>query len=571
MHMSGALSQARTLGPISAGISEIGQSGWRVWVLGASILVCFLLQLHIVVVQPVNWDEFRYLADIYAYQRGELSSRLLTFQVHVFGWLTGLGDEMQQIVVARLVMLLFETGTALSMWLIARNFFDRATSLFAPLAFLSFSFVLQHGASFRFDPMMTFLVMSCVYLVLTTRLRAPALIGIGLTLALAAMVTVKVALAVPLLLGVGAYRIAVAERRIETLGRLTAAAAAGVAFLGLLYLWHSNTLASAAPGMAQEQLSASYAKTVGEWRLLPSYRYFIRAAYENLLHWILLGTGIVITVRRRGTDRAQRLLFLAFLFPLLSIAVYRNAFPYFYAFALAPASVLFAAAAEAKAVARLSWLVAAFWVASAVVHHQRALTSDAAEQRQVIKEVHALFPEPVPYIDRCSMISSFPQAGIFLSSWWLENYVAAGRPVMNDLLAKTQPAFILVNSPVLTQALGVEPSAQLKWSLLPEDRTTLQSNYVHYRGALWVAGKRFDLSAQWRPENFPISGNYLVQSTRRIRIDGQMVRPGQAVSLARGRHLISSPDGPQRAVLRWGAHLPPGGATVPREIEFGRF
>jgi hypothetical protein len=177
----------------------------------------------------------------------------------------------------------------------------------------------------------------------------------------------------------------------------------------------------------------------------------------------------------------------------------------------------------------------------------------------------------VAYIDRCSTISSFPQAGIFLSSWWLENYVAAGRPVLREMIARNEPVFVLVNSPVLTEAFGLRPKVRVKWSLLPEDRDALRSNYVHYWGPLWIAGKWLTASAQARATEVLIPGAYVVQSERPVTIDRQTVFPHQSVVLRKGRHLVASPDGPQRVLLRWGSQLPRLEASAPRELEFGRF
>src|SRR5690606_40229644 len=76
------------------------------WLLFLLICSIFAFRARLIFTLNVNWDEFFYLSKIYSHQRGDLASQLQTFQVHLFGWLTGLGgNEIDQIVVARAVML----------------------------------------------------------------------------------------------------------------------------------------------------------------------------------------------------------------------------------------------------------------------------------------------------------------------------------------------------------------------------------------------------------------------------------------------------------------------------------
>jgi hypothetical protein len=78
----------------------------------AAIALCVALQAWLAVVMEINWDEFFYLSHIYAYQRGEFGGALQRFHVHLLGWLTSIpGNEIDQIVVGRFVMLLCEAGT----------------------------------------------------------------------------------------------------------------------------------------------------------------------------------------------------------------------------------------------------------------------------------------------------------------------------------------------------------------------------------------------------------------------------------------------------------------------------
>ena len=545
--------------------------GWAMRLTVAAIAFCLLLQLHLVFVQPINWDEFRFLADVHSYARGELSGALLTFQVHFFGWLTGIGNEIDQIRAARLVMLALECGTLFFIWTIARRFFAPVAATFAVLAYLSFSFILQHGASFRFDPIITVLVMGAVLLLMRARLRWLDMVLAGLALAVATMISIKTALVLPLVVATGALRLADTDRRRETLLRLGGAAIAALAFLVLLYSWHVSTLAEAPASAAQQGLSGIFTKTLGDIPFFPRRQYFLRSVAENPVHWLLLLLGIAAVAGSYRKQRSRALLIMAFLLPLVSIAVYRNAFPYYYTLVLAPAAIFFAAAASRPELRRIVGPVALVLAGGAFLHHRQALSEEASDQERTVAAVHAMFPQPVAYLDRCSMIASFPQAGMFLSSWWMENYIRAGRPVVREMLVRKQPAFIIVNSPFLGAALKGQPAAEMRGGFLAQDRAALHSNYVHHWGPIWVAGKRIEATAAGTDTEFVVGGEYTLESQQPIEVDGRRIAPRQVVGIAPGKHRITALEGRERVVLRWGARLPAPDANVPPELGFGRF
>jgi len=563
--------KASNAGVDHPGAVEAGGGGrWTLGLVAAAIAFCLLLQLHLVFVQPVNWDEFRFLADIHSYARGELSGALLTFQVHFFGWLKGVGNEIEQIRAGRLVMLALEAGTLAFIWTISRRFFEPATALFAALGYVSFSFVLQHGASFRFDPIVAFLVMGAVVLILRDRLSWLAMAGVGLALAIATMISIKTALILPLVVAVAVWRLADRERRRETFIRLLAAAITSVVFLGLLYAWHVSTLAGATSVEAQQGLAASYSKTLGDMPFFPRRPYFLRSVTENPAHWLLLLLGIAAVGGGFRKTRARTLALLAFLLPLLSVAFYRNAFPYFYGVILAPAAIFFSAAASRPELRKILGPVALLLAAGGALHHQQALSDSAKDQERTIEAVHAMFPKPVAYIDRCSMIATFPQVGMFLSTWWMENYVVAGKPVVRDMLVRKQPVFVIADSPFLFAALEGQPAAEMRGGFLEEDRRALRSNYVHHWGTVWVAGKIIEATPAGSEVEFLIGGPYSVESSQPVQIDGRWISHGQTLRIEPGKHRIAAARA-QRVLFRWEAGLPRQNANVPTELGFGRF
>jgi hypothetical protein len=375
----------------------------------------------------------------------------------------------------------------------------------------------------------------------------------------------------PVVVAVAVYRIAETERRREMFIRLTAAAVASALFLALLYFWHLGTLAGATNGSAKQHLNASYAKTLAATSLFPRISYLARSITENPLHWVLLLLGASGVMSSYKLGRARALLILAFLLPLFSVAIYRNAFPYYYAFMLAPGAVLWAAAAGRAELRKYVWLAAVVLLGFTFVHHQRALSTAANDQERTVAMVHAMFSQPVSYIDRCSMIASFPQAGLFMSSWWIENYAEVGRPIMREILANAQPVFVIANSPLLIRALQGERAPGNGAQLMYEDQAALQSNYVHQWGPIWIAGKALPVTANAREEEFLISGDYRLESRDPVVIDGVPHSPGMRLAIGRGVHRFASPSGPQFITLRWVEAGRPPSATSPYELGFGRF
>jgi hypothetical protein len=52
-----------------------------------------------------------------------------------------------------------------------------------------------------------------------------------------------------------------------------------------------------------------------------------------------------------------------------------------------------------------------------------------------------------------------------------------------------------------------------------------------------------------------IAGRYTLESRGSVRIDGQVVKPGESVELSRGPHRFAAVDSTERIKLRWGDKL----------------
>lgn len=537
------------------------------WILagaGALLLVTLVFRVNL------NWDEFRYLSEVYAAQRGTLSDTWQSFHVHLFGWLVRLpGNETHQVFAGRLVALAAEVVGTACLYGIARRFLERRHAAFAVASLFSSAFILRHGFSFRPDPLCVALFALAVYLVLDEGRRAGLVgAGAGLLLAPAVLLSLKSVILVAIVLGCLGLQLLEGRRRAAAVrgGWFVVSLILAVSILGGFHRWSIGRAA----GEPATGLGTIVETQFGTGMLLPGRQYLLASLKESPLLWIAVFGGLLgLAVRlvRRDGLRTPEAVLLPFAIPLATLVVYRNAFPYYYVFVLAPAAVfagLFLRDLErwlrARSVSVARMVVTLLWLGTllTVGTHLLATARDrTVAQRQLIEVVHQLFPEPVPYVDRCAMISSYPKAGFFMSTWGMRAYWSLGRPIMEDILRREQPVFLLANSPGLELRMPESLARRDPYQLRPEDRETLRSNFVHHWGLLFVLGKTLVLQGSAAPFEILVEGLYTLEGERDVQIDGLPVAPGESLRLATGPHTIQGGSVPgEQVVLRWGERLP---------------
>jgi len=461
----------------------------------SGIIACFIFLIILSLSRNVNWDEFYFLSHIHAFQDGRLDQPMQTFYVHGFGWLARLpGAEMTQITVARLIMVGFVGITALSIHWIARNFTDLASADIALLAFLSSGFLLPHGASFRTDPMAAAFLTTAIALLMTTRMglfHVVIVAGLG---AFALLVTVKSVLFFPCVLAALIWRAPCSG----VVARSLLAVVLALTLFGALYYWHTSGIEVAAG-----KDTATNARNAVTTTLLKS-GFFPR--FDTFVTWAILSISpVVLAIVGLISARSPRLIIVLVLCagPLLSVIIYRNAFAYFFPFAVP--MLMLAVAFGAQQLAGTKWLRALVMILLVTAVGQMALsiTENSRTQRATIAEVHRLFPEPVTYIDEASMIASFPSAGFFMSSWGVKNYRAAGIPIFADIIERVQPPLLIASKSALISTMVDD-----RVVLHPDDHAALRENYVHYAGAIWLAGKTVIVEQDPITVQLPIQGRY---------------------------------------------------------------
>lgn len=538
------------------------------------VVVALCLKFRLLLQTGINQDEFRYLSDVYTHERGTLADQFHTFHVHFFCWLSYFSNnEVTQIIVARSVMYLFFLGTNILTYLIGRRFINRSGALFAVLCFLAFSFVVINGAAFRSDTISSFLCLLSIYMIIAGSPWLISAVIAGVAMGLALMITTKSVFHLLSLGVVFLWLLFTVPGKRDALKRVICfVVALVIGFLSFYYI-HVSTLHTPHVHPPHKFVSSTSSKVIIFRELFPGLRFLEISLYQNLVIWTVLIAGIVLlgwrTIRATKTrTTGTTILLLGLLVPLVSLGFYRNSFPYFYVFILTPAIIVCGVVIhEIIEVLRrtgsvlsvvLVGVLAVFVFHNCLFYYLLLSPRTKVVQKELLKAVHDIFPEPVPYIDGCSMAASYPSAGFFMSSWGMEGYLEAKKPVMRNILERRQPLFLLSNVPELDLALSRSDAVSTRgYSLLDQDWTVLQSHFIHHWGRVYVLGQEFEFSPTTDSRNFQIlvPGAYTLEGETAVLIDGDSYAPGDVIDLNKGRHTIALLQNPGKVVLRWGRHL----------------
>ena len=139
-----------------------------------------------------------------------------------------------------------------------------------------------------------------------------------------------------------------------------------------------------------------------------------------------------------------------------------------------------------------------------------------------------------------------------MSTWGYEDYYTRGVPVIQSVVEENPPVFVIANSHYLNALKGVNSSD----GLLDQDTKALKSNYIHHWAELFVAGKvlKFAKGDKEQAMQISIEGEYTLEGSFDVRIDGHTWKSGQVRFLSRGSYLMSATDIGE-VVIRWGNHL----------------
>jgi hypothetical protein len=528
------------------------------------VVLGFLFRFHLIFVYEINWDEFLHLSLVHNYSRGEMNQALQTAFIHLFHWVKSInGNEVDQVIAARVVIYVLGSATVSFLFLISRRFMPVHAALFAVLSYLSFSFVLRQGNSFRTDPIATFFLMATLWLIVCRPMQLRYALAAGVLTGLAGMITIKSIFYVPTIAIILLVQLFTDNnRRNVFFYGLTTGVSALAGFLAI-YTLHSLTLVDLASTGAFLESVTSW--TLGERNFSNAIATFRLAVLQNPVFWVIASVGIAAClrglIRATSQDAACWATLLSFGVPLGSLLVYTQTFPYYYPFMLAPVAVLCGAGVTivpGNSGSKVTVIAGMMLGVLLISHYILALRQDTATQRLTLEVIHQAFPEPTPYIDRNSMVSSYPKRGFFMSVWGMSNYYRVGVPVMRSVIERDQPRFLIANRRMLElDDLGPDEFGPSHFGLFKEDIATLKANYIRHWGAIYVAGKTFDSSIAGPAQNFEIliEGSYTVESAEPVIFDGKEVQPGDVINLASGTHRLRMREASPDVTLRWGDHL----------------
>lgn len=511
-----------------------------------------ILQLFMVLKFEVNWDEFFLLDWVYKWNAGELNLVLQTIYFRAFSWLPRVSDnEATQIIAARGIMLLCLSITSGFIYSLCRKFTTPSNASLSLLFFLTMNFVFRNATSFRTDAIVLMVLTGVLWVLVCPQLTWRRVIIAGGALGLAGMITIKAIFYVPIIAAILLAHWGHSKWQLSTLFKAIMTGLLSMLSFVILYILHSWSIDTAAS--SANYLAHSANGSLLEAGLFPRRQSFIYAVRTNPILFILMSIGFVFSVSRLrdSKDKWPYLFAITLIFPLLTIIFYRHGYAYFYSYMLAPTAILVAIGLQSPIFKQRSMVIAALLMAlifkTAVVFTQ-SMHQNSTTQKQIINIVHELFPEPTRYIDRCTMITSYPKSGLFMSSWTMEDYYKKNTPIMRNILTHEQPKFILAN----VGSLDLENITEMTdRRFLDTDENLLKDNYIHHWGPIYVAGKSIILGeAKAQDLNIYIAGPYGVESADDLQINGVTYKTGDIVKLEQGQHKLRS-DTQQTITLRW--------------------
>ncbi len=511
----------------------------------AAIGLLLAFQLSMVFTRAINWDEFWFYYHVADFARGNLAQPLQSLHVRLFAWLPGMsGSGVDKIVTARLAMLGCEMVTLGAIYALARKFVERPVALTAALLYLSAGFVLQHGFSFRTDPMATAALMSALAILARARLTVLPLAAFAVLVALAGMITMKAVLFAPAFLGIAWMRWSEDRFAVATAARMVAAGVSAVAAFAALYWWHSAALTEATEGTAMAAGASRWMFFLG---VPPYWQMGLKAALTAPV-LTLLALAAPFAIWRSELTNGAKWGLTGLWLPLLLPLFYTNTAAYFYAFMLAPVAVSVVIALKAaleRYSLRLVVAVLAIMATGVFAIEDREVID---RQRAVVETTEALLPAGTAYFDHNGMVPGLTKANWLVTPAGLEDYRRTGTPTYRQTMETQAVPLLLANDTTIEAALESQYSP-----LLPVDTAALRDNYVSFWGPIHIAGHEFAPGTDRQVEML-VPGTYTVIGGP-AEIDGTTYASGSLAEISRGTHRVVTGERPLR--LQWGDNLAP--------------
>jgi len=531
----------------------------RARVLILAIAAVVLAQVWLVFVKSINWDEFLHHSQIHDLRGGRLFQAFQMLHTWIYIWVPALSDEViRQIQFVRLANLGFELITLAALFGIARRFASVEASLLACLAYVGGGGVFLHGFAERPDPIATAFLMSALWIAATRRLDTAHALAAALLIGLAGVATIKSALYLPCFAGIAWWRMNEEGEHERTLRAVLLVALAAPVVFAVAIAIHAQWLNPDAPKVTQQPI-----RTI--WTQFFTQGLFSRGRYivQQMIFAPFLTVAIVLAPfawKPAGLSKPARMALVGMMLPLLSLAVYRNTFPYFFVCLLAPVAVAVAPLFDA-AMRRYDWrFIAALLLAAPAILTVREPRGELETQRAIGEQVSRLFPKGTPYLSYSGMSSDSPRViWILTSGVGLANYYRTGDPIIARASNEGRLRYVIADHEVIEAALRGEPFAGV---FLPADDAALRDNYAHFWGPLWLEGTELDGGATKGTIAISRGGKFTLGGGPAL-VDGQPIAPGETIRISAGSHVLESTSH-SKPVLWRGTIIPR--ATLPEPV-----
>ncbi|MEM1195616.1 MAG: glycosyltransferase family 39 protein [Pseudomonadota bacterium] len=526
---------------------------------GVTILVGLLLvQLYLLWFKSFNWDEFLHYGQVFAARNGTLDAPFQVLHSRILFWVPDTAISIvDQMRIARLFMFACTLITLTAIYGLAQRFTSRENALFASIAYLSAGYVFTQSFSIRADPMAAASLMSALYLMTCRDKPLASYAAAGALVGLAGMITMKSVFYAPCFAGLAWLFWSQSQEKREALICFSAATLAASLTFGAIYFWHTSGLAP-----VPEHFSDTSKFLTGgrRWILpesFPALKYVVVQGAWGLV--FLLGIFCApYAWRGSKLSEAHRIALVGLAAPLLTLLFYRNTFPYFFVYLLAPVAVAISA----------SWgllirrygsvaLLGSMCIAPAVL---ATLTPRDVIVRQgaIIDYLRSEYAPGTVYLARSSMLPDYPRVISHLATGpGMAGYNQRQRALVASAFARGELPFILATGELIISALHGKQDPR---GFLAEDVAVMHDHYVRQWGPVYREGEQIEPIAGEQTVVFPRSGPYTLDG-QAVFLDKERIEPGDTVVVRSGAHLIQCEEGCDRKTVFWrGERLP---ATPP--------
>ena len=553
MELAAAIPRHGEISPASARETSLhSEDGFR----PIAILLIMLLgaQLYLVWFKSFNWDEFLHFSQVYRVREGTLSQPFQVLHSRILWWAPEVaGNLIDQMRAARLFMWGTHLLTLFMIFGLARQFTGTANAFFAAFAYMTAGFVFAHGFSIRSDPLATATLMIALCLLGKGTLSHGKAIAIGALIGLAGMMTLKASFYVPCFAGLAWLKFTETAEKRQFLGKLAVLAATALASFAAIYLYHRSGLVAVPERLEGRSMFGHGLRWFSEG---PKGYHIVR---EIILAPIFSACVVLAPIgwRKAGLTRAAAIALLGFALPLAVLLFYRNTFPYFFVFILAPVAVAIAPMLGMLR-DRLGNIPLAILLAIVPVWMTAAEPRDTIGQQQaLIDYVHQEYPERTSYLDYAGMIADYPRILNHLTSGiGIGSYHERGEATVAEDIKAGKVPFIIANHVSIAAAL--EGRTPLN-AFLPADVAAMRDSYVRQWGALWREGKAIPSGSDLFVFSLDRSGPFTLAGDT-VTLDGKTLHAGETIVLDDGRHLVTG-HRKSGTVLWRGDRLP---ATPPK-------